>query len=224
MAMTKAEMEAHRTEYFALMGKARAAQQDGLYRKAIELALASYDHIDGMMQYERRYEEREFDSVESIDLILKYAPVLFDFPSLDALEDLLKTQRRIEKNTSDDLGERLSNARTLMWDAHRMWDHLEQHPEARQDDLRHALGGDQDRWRSVAERWAKMGLLHRTPEGNSYRLALCTRMGQVVSGKCFSCGAVAEAPKAMFMEELACPDCRTRGLFVIIETSKEKKE
>ncbi|MHC4696999.1 MAG: hypothetical protein ACYTFA_09670 [Planctomycetota bacterium] len=198
------------------MSKAQAAHHEGLYRDAVEAALSSWEYIDGMMQYERRYEEKEFDGIKAIDMVLKYAPLVLDFHSLDKLESLLKNQRRIEKNTSESLAERLTQARALMWDAHRMWDHLEQHGEARQDKLSRILGGEQDKYRSVAETWEKMGLLQRTPEGGSYRLALSTRMGEVVSGKCPSCGAVAEAPKSMFLEEMRCPDCRVKVLFVLL--------
>lgn len=226
MAMKKADMEGHRAEYQSLMVKAWSAEREGLYRTAVELALSSLNHIDGMMQYERRYESKEFDSIQGIDMILKYAPLLLDFNSLDTLETLLKNYRRIDKNTSESLADKLAKARVLMWDTHRLWDHLERNPETRQDGLRRVLGGDQDQWRSVANAWEKMGLLRRTPEGGSYRLALSTRMGELVSAKCPSCGGVVNAPKAMFLEKLACPECRTTVLFVILstETSTGTKE
>lgn len=224
--MKKAEKEAHQAAYHSLMDKARSAEREGLYRTAVELALESWDHIDGMMQYEHKYEEREFDGISAINTVLKYAPLLLDYRSLDKLEALLKNCRRIEKNTSESLGDRHAKAKEMMWDAHRMWGHLEQHPEGRQDKLRRILGGDQDRWRSIAEAWDKMGLLHRTSEGGSYRLSLFTRMGEVVSGKCPSCGSVVRAPKAMFLEEEDCPECRATVVFVILsfEISTDVKE
>ena len=37
-----------------------------------KLALSSWDYIDGMMQYERRYNGEEFASIQGIDVILKY--------------------------------------------------------------------------------------------------------------------------------------------------------
>jgi len=76
MAMNKAEMESHRNDYYALMAQAWAAHHKGLYRKAVEWALSSWDHIDGMMQYERRYGKKEFESIEAIDMVLKYAPTV----------------------------------------------------------------------------------------------------------------------------------------------------
>jgi len=93
--MTKAEMEAHRAQYYELIAKARAARQDGRYREAVELAMSSWEYVDGMMQYERKYDDKKFSSIEGIDLVLEYAPILFDAESLDKLEFLLKKQRRL---------------------------------------------------------------------------------------------------------------------------------
>ena len=209
-------MKKHRAQYRRLMTSARAASKEGLFREAVKAALSSWDHIDGMMQYERRFEDKEFASIEGIDLILRYTPLLLDFESLDRLESLLKDFRRIDRHTSESLADKLAKARSLMKDAHRMWDYVEHHPEVRQDTLSRSLGGEESQWRSTAEAWEKMGLLRRTPEDRSYRLTLVTRMGEIVSGKCPDCGAVADAPKAMFLEELACPDCRAKALFVIL--------
>lgn len=224
MAMKKAEMESHRERYRKLMHGARAAQREGLYNKAVADALASWDHIDGMMQYERRYEDREFDTVESIDLVLKYAPLLLDFRSLDRLESLLKTYRRIDKNTSGSMADKLTHARNEMWDAHRLWSYLERHPDTLQSQLAQVLGRDQAQWRSAAETWEAMGLLRRTPADRSYTLALSTRMGQVVQAKCPSCGAVADGPKAMFFEVLSCPDCQASVSFVLLNNQAREEE
>ncbi len=218
MAMKKAEMEAHRRKYKSLMAKAKTAKNKGVYHTAIELALSSWGYIDGMMRYERKYEEKDFDTIEAIDLVLRYAPLLLDFKSLDRLEALLKDRRQIEKNTSDVLADKLTQARTLMWDAHRLWGHLADHPQAMQSELRKELGGDQEQWRWIAEQWGEMGFVRRTPEGRSFRLALATRMGKIVSAKCSNCGDVVEAPKAMLLSELPCPECKATVPFVILST------
>ena len=121
-------MEAHRVQYHLVIAKAHAAEQAGLYREAIASALSSWDHIDGMMQYERKYEEASVSNFDGIDLVLRYAPLLFDFESLDKLESLLKNQRRIAKNSTGNLSERLGPARELMWVAHRVWNDFERRP------------------------------------------------------------------------------------------------
>jgi hypothetical protein len=170
-----------------------------------------------MMQYERRFEKKEtIKSIEGMDLVLKYAPLLLDFISLDRLASLLASRRRIDKNTTESYSDKLAEARARMWDVHRLWGHLERNPQTRQDELAGVLGGDQNEWRSVAEAWEKMGLLTRSPEGRSYCLTLSTRMGEVVPAKCSACGVVSEAPKAIFLEKLSCPDCDATAVFVLL--------
>lgn len=209
-------MESARDEYYARMERAHAAERDGLYRIAVEWALSAWGFIDGMMQFERRYEKKEFASVVAIDIVLRYAPLLLDSKSLDTLESLLRESKRIERITSDDMGEKLATAREQMWLNHRLWSHLEATPGARQDELRQVLGGEQHYWRDVSEIWAKMGLLKRQPDGGSYRLNFSTRMGELTHGKCPACGKVVEAPKAMFFDDLTCPQCRTSAAFVLV--------
>jgi hypothetical protein len=215
MGITKAELDAHRTEYYALVAKARAAERQGLYREALELASSSCEHIDGMIQFERKYQDKETVELDGIDMVLKYAPFLFDVQSLNSLASLLKSQPRIERSASDDISEKLSKARTLMFAAHRLWTQLEQNMETRQHELRRAIGGDQEHWRSIAEIWEKMGLVHRTAAEGSYQLTLVTDMGAMVMAKCPSCGATAKGQKARFLEELACPKCGKTGFLVL---------
>lgn len=216
MAMKKAEMEEHRERYHAVIAEARSALEQGDYRKAIELAVSSWEYIDGMMQYERRYEDAQFNSIEGIDIVLQYAPFLLDLQSIDTTESLLKLQRRVEKNTSANMGDRLTKARELVWDAYRMWDLLNRQAEVRQDDLRRLLGGHMDRWRSLAEAWDKMGLVGRIPEHGSYRLSILTRMNEEILAKCPSCGVVVKAAKSKLLVEQACPKCHGRVLFVLL--------
>ena len=223
MAMKKAEMENHKRQYQMLMAEAQEAERTGSFREAVANALASWQYVDGMMQYERRYESKDFESILAIDLTLKYAPLLFDRSSLDQLEGLLKSFRRIEKNTSDSLRDRLAAARQLMWDGHRLWNHLERNPGSRQDGLRQLLGGDQDRWRVMVEEWESMGLIRRESEGRSNRLTLVTRMDEKVSAKCSSCGHVVEASKSACLAGMTCPNCNVVALFVILSSESGKE-
>lgn len=216
MAMKKADLKEHAERYENQLSEAALAERNGFFRRAVQIAWESCRYVDGMMHYRERYEDAEFSSIRSLELILKLAPLLFDFDSLNQLEPWLKDARRVEKRTSDDLAEKIADARKLMWDAHRMWGHTEASPGTRQDQLRQQHGGDQDRWRGIAEKWERMGLLQRTPSGGSYELSLITRMGQIVSGKCSACGTITQAPKAMFLEDLTCPKCSQIADFVLL--------
>ncbi|MBI5367313.1 MAG: hypothetical protein HZA54_09770 [Planctomycetes bacterium] len=214
---TKAECEAQQVQYYALLREALAAEDAGRFREAVEFAVASWCFVDGMMQFERKFESREFRSVETIDLVLKNAPLLFHSSSLAELAILLRTQKRIDKNASDDLAARLGAARLRMWDGHRLWSHLEQQPGARQDELRRCLGGDQDAWRSLAEAWDRMGILERTPDGGSYRLDLATRLQAPAPAKCPCCGLVGRTTKSTLLEPLECPKCHSHVEFVLLD-------
>jgi hypothetical protein len=217
MAKTKAELESHCARYHQLAGQMRESHQAGDISKAVELAASAWPFIDGMMQYERRFAEREDHArIECIDYVLRYAPLMFKQTLLDDLSQLLKSQRRIDKNSSADLAGELESARVRMSDAHHLWSHLESEVEGRQDELRRLLGGDQDNWRWMAETWEQMGLISRRSEGGSYRLRFVTRMTDLMRAKCPACGVTGKAAKEKLLDERSCPKCRTKVHFVIL--------
>lgn len=216
MAKSKAELDSDRARYHELMGQARSALKDGRHDEAVQIAACSCKYIDGMMQFERKYEDREFSNIEAIDVILNYAPLLFHFQVLDDLESLLKSQRRIDRDASDDLAGDLSKARARMWEAYQLWNHLEQTGECRQDELRTALGGNEEQWRSIAESWEQIGLIHRTPERGLFRRSLTTQLDAEATAKCPTCGAVINELKHKLLERIACPKCQTKGSFVFL--------
>jgi hypothetical protein len=216
--MTKAEMEAHSREYNTCLAFARTAAAGGYFRKAVEYGLAAWDHIDGMIQCARRYGGRETVSVDAIELVLTYAPALLDFISLSTLGNLLKTYKRIERGSTDDLAERLESATREMWEAHGLFHYLEQHPDVDRQQLLADVGADHKRSLRTLEHWERMGLLQQTRKNSSIRVALSTRLGAVCYAKCPRCGDVSEAPKAMFLEPLKCPQCRHTSAFVLIKS------
>lgn len=216
MAMSKAEMESHRAEYHARLSQARSELEKKDFGKAIAFAMSSWEYILGMMQHERKYEKREFDSVEALEIVLKHAPPLFYFESLEALETLLKNQRQIDRHASDDLADKLAQARARMWDAHRMWSYLERTAPIIQNKLFDVLGGDQGRWRPIVEAWEEAGLVRRTPDAGSWLLSFATRLNDSQTAKCPACGAIVQASKTKFLEEQACPKCREKVLFVLL--------
>ena len=219
--MKKADMEHHTRRYDACLAEARGLERNGLYRQAMEAAFSAWEHVDGMMQYRRKYEDQGFSTIAAIEIVLKYAPLMFDFDSLDTLERMLKETRRLEKNTDECLADRLAQARRQMSNAHRLWTHLEMTGGVRQDSLRRDLGGDQTEWRQMVDVWEKMGILSREPDGGNYRLYLLTRMGAIVDAKCPACGVVHQGPKSMFLDEQRCPDCKQSGRFVLLCTNEE---
>jgi hypothetical protein len=216
LAKKKAELQADRDAYVHALDAARAAEAQGQFIHAIKLAIGAWPFADGMMQYERKYADATFRGVAAIDMVLKYAPMVFHYESLEALATLLKSDKRIERDTADDMTAKLAAARVRLWENHKLFSYLEADVGQRQDELRRKLGGDQDRWRAASELWEQMGLVVRVPVANSYRLSLATRLGQLVKAKCPHCGKVAEAPKAMLLDETTCPACEAKVSFVLL--------
>jgi hypothetical protein len=216
MAMTKAEMQLHRESYDALIAKARQARERGAYSELVANAVTSLEHVDGMMQYARKYEAKEFESIEGIDFVLGYAPFIFDSHSLAHVGAVLKAQRRIERDTSVDLAARLTQSHSMMRLFHRLWDHLERNKECQDGDILAALGGSDEQWRVIIAGSIELGLIRRSP-GRPSCLSLCTRMDETVFGKCPACGLVGKSAKSNFLQEHHCPRCQSMVGFVVLE-------
>ena len=209
--MKKAELESHRDSYYATLSKAQDAQKVGDYHAVVRHAKSAWAFVDPMMQFERRFNDTEFVSIEAVDLVLEYAPLLFDVGALCELEALLKKSRRIDKNTDDNLMSRLSDAKQRMWEAYSVWESLEQ---ACASEANANAGTEEASLESseIAAEWERMGVVRN----ESGALRLTTRMNQKVLSKCPSCGVVARAAKAKFLREQSCPRCKTTGNFVIL--------
>jgi len=217
MAKTKAELEFDATRFRHAVSLMRKTHQSGEVLAAIKVAVEACEYADGMMQFEKRFEKRlERKSVETIDYIFRFAPLVFDRASLERVGALLKEQKRIDKVATDDLASDLQQAFELMWDAHRLWKLLRETPGFPQDQLRTQLGGSQDRWRGISEAWEELGLIQRVASSNSYLLSPATQLSGQARGKCSACGATGKASMGAFLDNIICPKCKTKTAFVIL--------
>jgi hypothetical protein len=216
MGMTKDELEFHHHQYFALLDEANAFVRQGDYINALQSAASSFDHIDGMMQYKRRYDSKDPIHIETIGIVLKLSPLLFESQIVTRLETLLRTEKRIGKNSAGNLAGQLLDASALMEDARRLWNQVEKHPNCEQDQLPQDLGGRQERWQHIAEFWSQIGLISRVCQGNSISLTLATRMDEPVMAKCPFCGSIVKAIKTILLDEAPCPHCHKSVVFVLL--------
>lgn len=206
----KAELEIDFQQYMALRAQMRRALQDKQYQTGINTAVSSFPHVDGMMQFDSRYGKKsQFYSIDTLDFVLKYAPLLFDYGSLDQLENLIKTHRRIAKNTVANVFEALASARIQMWEAHRLWTLLEKSGHVTVDDLKY-----EPLLRSVANSWRKMGLIR--PAEDSMCQVFVTQLEDKVRIKCPSCGSFGSGTKAKLLEAITCPRCQQNVFFVFL--------
>jgi hypothetical protein len=75
MAKNKAELQRDYDQHRALMVKAKASIDAGLYQEATSFARSALEYVDGMMQYDRKYGTgKELNSIDSIDMVVEFAP------------------------------------------------------------------------------------------------------------------------------------------------------
>lgn len=213
--MNKADMEYHHGEYIALISRARCEQEQGRHAEALHAAITSWPHIDGHMQFERRYGQGDVRRVDGLELVLDLAPLLFDFESLEKLDSFLKSQRRIERNTSNDWSSRIMNARLLLREAHALWNRLERSTCA-PPTVNAGSSVNADRWPLILQSWEKIGVIRRNAKNSDIGFELATDFQSPTFAKCPSCGAVAKAPKSKFLDEQPCPRCRNQHSFVLL--------
>jgi hypothetical protein len=212
--MNKSEMEHHRAAYYQHLSDAMSALEQNACNEAVRSAVSSLDHLDGMMQYERKYEGKESFDIAAINLVLRFAPLMFDEESIDRLEALLKEQRRIAKYTNTNLEQRVAAARETMWHAHHLWNQLESHAHASEAGTAGERGENREQQRKVLEEWGQMGLVCQSEK--PARVSLTTDMDQAIAARCPACGVVAKAPKTKALEQRHCPKCRASVSFVLL--------
>lgn len=223
MAKTKGEMQVDYTNYHRLVAKARSKIKDGHFEEGVRLASNSWAYVDGMMQFERKYLDLGETNVDAIEIVLEYAPFLFEFTVLDELEALLQSNRKIVRNASDDLESRLAHSRTKMSAARRLWNLLEENLAIAEEDIVFSLDGTHSEWHSIIKVWVSMGVICRTKRQEFWYVALATNMNAESKAKCPSCGAIAKGAKHHFLNEIVCPNCSLKVTFVFsIEPAKDR--
>lgn len=210
MAMKKADMAKHRDDYLAKVSGAQIAESEGRLIDAISLAVDAWDDIEGMMKFRRKYENVEVERIDAIDLVLRIAPALLHFQSINQLESIIRIRRTIPKQMSVDLDAALADAKARLAAAHLLWNLLENRGgDGPSDSEKHLC-------KSILEQWRHIGLIRTATVDGAARVSFATRMDDVVRAKCPSCGAIGRAAKIKFLEEHTCPKCRNRVVFVLL--------
>lgn len=211
----KAELEFANTLYFDALSRSRTLVDAADLPAAIQAAQAGWTHITQMLQYTRSI-GGETTSIELIELVIRYAPVVFDRAAIDAAAHLLRTQKSILKNDSSGLPERIAAAREQLDLASRVWARLQVEPRFMQSNLRQTFGGDQEWLRWLAETWEQQGFVNRQAEGRSYRLSVSVDFDEPAHAKCPACGVVASARRHRLWEDRVCPGCSKQVSFVLL--------
>ncbi len=215
--MAKQQLLEAQRAYDRCISQARNAEAAGQYYDAVQSAMAAWDHVADMMKYERQYEEAEHKSLPCVDIVLKYAPYLLDADSLNRMAELLKGQRSIERNTSDDFAARLQAARDILKAVHRLYDRMERDSLVPVRSIVKILGGNQGTWGSICKRLESMEIVHPIEDAGARFVALATNLQKRVRAKCPACGAAVRGSKRGCLSEQECPGCKSQVVYVMIE-------
>lgn len=213
--MAKADLQADQAAYDRVLAIAGEAERAGDYSRAISHAIRAWPFLEGMMQFERRWEGATFKSIPCVDMVLRLAPPLLNWSALDQLETLLRARRAIDRSTSDDLADRLRGARALLALAHSIWRHVQANPGASYDAVRADVQGGHSDLRNIIDRWVDMGILVRTGPSSDTRLRLATDLGRAMTAKCSACGENVAMAFRDALHPRSCPKCGDLSEFVL---------
>lgn len=214
--MTKAEMEDHWRRYATFIKQAHDAEKVADFPRVISHAEASWDHIDGMLRHVSKQDGKTERQLEGFALVLRYAPVLFDYLALSRVEQFLAGKRRITKASSSDLADDLAEAFACMSRARVIWDELERHRHWSVNSLRERFSGSDDEWRHIIGTWTSMSAVIKVSVKGIAAITLVTRMDDAVVGKCPNCGKPGRQTKSELLAPTHCESCRRAGIFVHI--------
>jgi hypothetical protein len=213
---TKAALEIAAERYSQLHEAAAQLAEKRDFLGAVNCASESLHLIPPMMQFERKYNSREFDSVETIDLILTFAPPLFLIDALDKVGEVLGEFRAIERNTDADMASKLSHARSVMQMARGLWTLAERKEAFTSDDAWEQFGGNDEVAMSVVQVWTDVRAIIPTATTPPLQWRLVSPFHDNCRCKCPSCGATGKGLLQFAMQETICPGCKNGVTFVIL--------
>jgi hypothetical protein len=226
--MSKARLEEAQSRYDHFVELAMSARRSGNISQAIAHAKAAWPYLPDMMKFEQKYEGRSFASFECIDLVLRYAPLMLDFASLDQLGEFLKKEKSVDRIATDDLAERLQAAREQLSECFRLWRSLEREPDWTLQQHLTRLGQPQAKWTEYLQSWRDLGFVFVDLRRFHSPIRLKISLGSIVDAHCTGCGEPASAPKRTFFSPMSCTACGTVSHFIIdaggeLAASKENR-
>ena len=193
----KVDLEATYRDYAARCAEAAQAETDRDYQKMLARAETTVPLFG------------EAPRLPSVELILRYAPPLFAWRALDAVDEWYAQASRTDRKAYSDLPDRMQATRGLLALATRLWPSWRPGPVA-------AAGSDLAKVAQLLDFWTTYGAVVRRGSTTAPVYALVTHPQRPARGKCARCGHEKEAKWAEFLDATACPHCRATSSFAIV--------
>ncbi len=213
--MKIAEMEAGHDAYTSLEDKIRTMVAGRDFPAVFSVCVASFPHVVPAIKYRKqRGIEPETPDFLSFSVICKYAPLLFEHAAIASLSEFIKATRQLARDESGYL-QMVENAIDRERIARLIWNYVEQHPAPLQRDVAGQIAVGQEVVIDTLQMWEKLGLILRTHESNTFRLAFWTRPESEAEGICRGCGVRGRGLKERFWKPIKCQRCGTEGYYHI---------
>jgi hypothetical protein len=212
--MSKSDLQFAQREYDRWERTARTHEMRSEFVECVAAAKRGWPFVADTMKYERKYEHRTFSSIGCIDLVLEYAPPLFDIDSLNELEWLLKDDRSIDRAATDDLAARLLEARNQIAKNLKAWRLLDA-GDVEPRILRRDAAITNPECARLLLVWTSIGCATRSSVDGLEVVKLQSLSARRLQAECSECGTVCVDKGAAFLDDCPCPRCATRTYFVI---------
>jgi len=219
--MRIAEMESHHSAYLELEARISSMVRNTEFPDVFSACETSFEHIVGAINYRKRREiEPAVFSPMAFSVIYEYAPALFEHATIESFFNFVKTTRVIARHEND----------YLQWAvvafecediARSLWNYLEQHPGALQQEMSSELGIDEEIWITIVTIWEKLGLISRKPDNGSDRWHLQIRLNETAEGMCQTCGIHGKGRKELFFKPISCRNCGAEDYYHLVCSERE---
>ena len=213
MSRAKARFSEDYEVYTGLLTRAQSHIKDRNFREALDSAEESWSRVDGLVQYRSKVQQRETRVIETFDLVLDYAPPLFDWQRLDRLKTLIEEKRGTTKQAVAGYPPKIDAANVVLQLSRVLWDHYEMGKvDLPVTDLVNPRVA-RTRFAEILAFWLETGLAAMQAE--IPRIFLVTVLSEPWKAVCIACGNVDVAPKREFFDSRRCPFCMADSIFVL---------
>lgn len=214
--MKIAEMEYHHDAFLASEQSIRAHVQARRFESVFSQCEDSLPHIVPAIRFRKKRDiNPEVPSLRCINVVCKYAPLLFERDCLARVHDFITSNRALAKYDGDYLG-KVEMAIEQQETARILWNGIAAKPGFLQRNIRKQLGLDRDTVVAILGVWEELGVVCRTKSRGSYRIDFPSRLDAVTDGCCPKCGIRGKARKELFLKPVTCRKCGFQGFYHII--------
>lgn len=211
----KSELEDSASAYAGFLLKVNSDVIRGDHPQIISTVIGSLPHVVGMLQFEKKYQGRQFASVEIIDLGITSAVCQLDSSFFKSLEAFLTEQKLLSKLLTADPWEGFALGTSQLATACQAWGYLDSHSPCAIQELYHICNDQTKLVDWLVYSWEQNYLVARHIANDTQFVSTFLHPDEKVTGQCPYCGASGSGKRHLFWTETNCPRCNTPVCFVV---------